>query len=243
MDNSFMVGLSAQQVLRLRMDTTANNLANMSTIGFKAEQLVMRPLSEKPAAAADTPRDIAFVDAWALQRDLSTGAIQRTGNPLDAAIEGPGFFVLQTPAGPAYTRDGRFALSPGGQLVSRDGFPVLAGGAPVTLDPAGDPVVIGPDGLISQGEVAIGRFDVVDFFTPAALEKIGENMWRATDEQPSPAQNYRVAGASLENSNVNAVAELTTMIEISRTYESVSKLIAQSDDLRSASIDKLARVG
>ena len=88
MDNSFMVGLSAQRMLQDRMDTTANNLANLTTAGFKAEALVMRKLSEKPAMAKDIPNEIDFVDAWQLQRDFSTGPMEQTGNPLDMAIEG-----------------------------------------------------------------------------------------------------------------------------------------------------------
>ena len=101
-----MVGLSAQRVLQQRMDVTANNLANVTTAGFKAERLVMRELSEQPAAASDIPTEIAFVDAWMLQRDFSTGPLEQTGNPLDVAIEGEGFFVVQTETGEAYTRDG-----------------------------------------------------------------------------------------------------------------------------------------
>src|SRR5215470_15797203 len=110
MDNSFMVGLSAQQVLQQRMDTTANNLANMTTAGFKAEHLVMRQLSERPAAADESPTDINFVDAWQLQRDFSAGPLEQTGNPLDMAVDGKGFFAVQTADGEAYTRDGRFSM-------------------------------------------------------------------------------------------------------------------------------------
>jgi len=243
MDNSFMVGLSAQQVLRQRMDTTANNLANMTTTGFKAEQLVMRPLTERPAAASDRPTDISFVDSWRLQRDFSTGPIEQTGNPLDAAIEGEGFFTIQTPQGVAYTRDGRFTLGPGGELVTRQGYPVLSGGGPLVLDPAVGEVEIGADGGVTQGGQIIGRFDIVTFPNPTALEKAGDNLWKATDEPAEPATAFRVVGRALEGSNVNAIAEITQMIGVSRAYESVSKMIVQADDLRAASIEKLARVG
>ncbi len=238
-----MVGLSAQQVLRQRMDTTANNLANMTTTGFKTEKLVMRPLSERPAAASDTPAEISFVDSWRLQRDFSTGPIAQTGNPLDAAIEGEGFFTVQTPEGVAYTRDGRFTLGPGGQLVTRQGFPVLSGGGPLVLDPAVGDVEIGADGGVLQAGVPVGRFDVATFANPTALEKMGDNLWKATDEPPQAAQGVRVVGRALEGSNVNAIAEITQMIGVSRAYESISKMIVQADDLRSASIEKLARVG
>ena len=211
-----MVGLSAQQILRQRMDVTANNLANMTTAGFKAESVITRPLAEAPATAADTPNDIAFADAWTLQRDFSAGEMERTGNPLDLAIEGEGFFTVQTPAGPAYTRDGRFSLDAAGQLVTRAGQPVLAGGGPLTLDPTAGNVAVARDGSVSQNGLLVGALDIV------AL---------------------RVASGFIEGSNVNAIEQITQMIEISRTYQSVSKMISQADELRATSIEKLARVG
>lgn len=238
-----MVGLSAQQVLQQRMDMTANNLANMTTSGFKAERLVMRELSEKPAAAHDIPNEIAFVDAWMLQRDFSTGPLEQTGNPLDLAIEGEGFFVVQTAAGEAYTRDGRFTLNEQGQVVTKAGDLVMGDGGPITVDPEGGQFTISREGTLEQNAAQLGTFRVVAFDTPGALEKVGSNLWRATDEQSRPPENSRVAAGFVEGSNVNAVAELTQMIEISRAYQAVSKMISQSDELRAASIEKLARVG
>jgi flagellar basal-body rod protein FlgF len=243
MDNSFMVGLSAQQVLRRRMDTTANNLANMTTAGFKVEHVVSRELSDKPATASDNPTDIAFTDAWMLQRDFSTGPLERTGNPLDFALEGDGFFVVQTPGGEAFTRDGRFGLDEQGQLVTRNGELVMGDGGPITIDPAGGPVSVSREGSISQDGVVLGTLRVSAFQTPGGLERIGSNLWRATDEAPQPATNPKIAAGFIEGSNVNAVLELTEMIEISRAYTSISKMIAQADELRGTSIDKLARVG
>lgn len=243
MDNSFLVGLSAQQVLRQRIDATANNLANLTTTGFKAERLIMRELSQAPAAASERPNKISFVDAWALQRDFSTGPIQRTGNALDVAIEGEGFFVIQTTSGEAYTRDGRFSIDSQGQLVTRSGDVVMGDGGPITLDPEAGEVAISTTGAISQGAEAMGQLRVVAFNTPAALEKTGGNLWRATDEAPRPPENLRLVPGAVEGSNVNAVDELTQMIQISRAYESISRMISQSDQLRSTSIEKLARVG
>jgi len=243
MDNSFMVGLSAQQVLRKRMDTTANNLANMTTAGFKVEHVVSRALSEKPATASDTPNDISFTDAWMLQRDFSTGSLERTGNPLDFALESDGFFVVQAAGGEAFTRDGRFGLDEQGQLITRNGDLVMGEGGPITIDPAGGALSVSREGSISQDGVVLGTLRVSTFPTPAALERIGSNMWRATDEAPQAATDAKVAGGFIEGSNVNAVLELTEMIEVSRAYTSIAKMIAQSDELRGTSIDKLARIG
>lgn len=238
-----MVGLSAQQVLQKRMDTTANNLANMTTAGFKVEHVVSRKLSEKPATASDNPTEIAFTDAWMLQRDFSPGSLERTGNPLDFALESEGFFVVQTAAGEAFTRDGQFGLDEQGQLITRNGDLVMGSDGPITIDPQGGPLSVSREGSISQDDVALGTLRISTFPTPSALERIGSNLWRATDETPQQATDAKVVGGFIEGSNVNAVLELTEMIEISRAYTSIAKMIAQSDELRGASIDKLARIG
>ncbi len=237
-----MVGLSAQQVLRQRMDMTANNLANMTTTGFKSERLVMRELSEKPAAATENIADIAFVDGWMLQRDFSSGPITRTGNPLDVAIEGEGFFVVQTDNGDAYTRDGGFALDGEGQLITRTGYVVVGEGGPIVVDPEAGEITVRADGVITQNEVEAGKLRLAAFDTPEALEKIGANLWRANDEAARAPENVRVAGGFLEQSNVNAISELTQMISISQSYQSVARIISQSDELRASSIEKLARL-
>jgi flagellar basal-body rod protein FlgF len=243
MDNSFMVGLSAQRMLQDRMDTTANNLANLTTAGFKAEALVMRKLSEKPAMASDIPNEIDFVDAWQLQRDFSTGPMEQTGNPLDMAIEGEGFFVVQTPKGEAYTRDGRFMLSPAGQIVTSSGELVMGSGGPISVDPSGGPLSVTREGTIEQDGAQIGTIRTVAFDTPGALEKTGGNLWRATGETPRAPVNSHVSSGFVEGSNVNAVVQLTDMIEISRAYAAVSNMISTQDELRGASIEKLSRVG
>jgi flagellar basal-body rod protein FlgF len=104
-------------------------------------------------------------------------------------------------------------------------------------------VAVARDGSVSQNGLLVGALDIVAFDTPAGLEKLGDNLWRATDEAPRPPQALRVASGFIEGSNVNAIEQITQMIEISRTYQSVSKMISQADELRATSIEKLARVG
>lgn len=245
MDNSLMIGLATQQLLRRRMDITANNLANINTTGFKTEALVSRELTERPARATDDPNPVIFADGWQLQRDMETGPIENTGNPLDVAISGDGFFVVEGQGGGQYyTRDGAFALDPEGMLITRNGASVLGDGdAPIQIDPAAGDINIAKNGAIFQGGAEVGRLKVVTFETPEALEKRGANLWDAAGLDPVEPETVEIAQGALERSNVQAVLELTRMIEISRAYQSVSKMISDQDKLREGAINKLARVG
>jgi flagellar basal-body rod protein FlgF len=244
MDNTLMIALTNQRLLRDRMDIVANNMANVSTTGFKVEAPLSRELAEKPALATDQPHDIRFVEAFALQRDMRQGPMARTGNALDLAIEGEGFFSVRQGQGTAYTRDGRFTPNDAGVLVDREGRAVLddAGGE-ITLNPQGGPVEISPGGLIRQGGAEVARLAIVSFPTPGALEKLGDNLWGVSDEQPQPMDTPTVRQGMLEGSNVNAVLELTRMMEISRAYENATRVVRNTDELRSRAIDRLGRVG
>jgi flagellar basal-body rod protein FlgF len=241
MDNALMLGLQTQRVLQRRMDVTANNLANVNTSGFKADALVMEEADNTTAHADDDPRDIRFVRDIALMRDMRQGAIAMTGNALDVAIEGEGFFTVEGPDGPLYTRDGAFSLTGDGRLVTSDGHPVLSsGGAPIVLDPQGESPVIGRDGAIRVAGVEAGRIGVARFAAPGALLKVGDNLWDAQAQAPQPFEGVVLQGA-LEGSNVRPVVELTRLIEISRAYQSAAKIVSNADDLRQRAIQQLGR--
>ena len=129
MDNTFMLGLQTQRVLQRRMDVAANNLANVNTSGFKADALVLEEADATNAHANDDPREIRFVRDVTLMRDMRQGEIAMTGNTLDVAIEGDGFFTVEGPNGrPHYTRDGAFSITGDGHLVTSDGRNVLSSG-------------------------------------------------------------------------------------------------------------------
>lgn len=243
MDNTLLVTLSAQNALRRQMDVSANNMANVSTAGYKSEEVLFEPETVRPAAIRERPGPVNFVRDYTVARDFRPGGLQRTGNPLDVALTSDGFFTIQTPQGPAYTRDGQFKLDPGGRLVTAGGQPVLDdAGREIRLDlTAGEPT-IGKTGVLSQNGVPVARLGIATFQQPGALDKIGDNLWRATIEQPAPAATPDMVQGMVEGSNVVAVRELTRIIEINRAYESITRLQRQAEELRRTSIERLARV-
>lgn len=237
-----MLGLQTQRVLQRRLDVAANNLANIGTNGFKADALVTEEVDGANAHADVDPRNIRFVRDVTLARDMGQGPITSTGNPLDVAIQGDGFFMVQGANGETrYTRDGAFSLSGDGRLVTSDGFAVLnSGGSPIVLDPQGETPSIGRDGAIRVAGVEAGRIGVARFAAPGALLKVGDNLWDAQDQASEPFDGIVVQGA-LEGSNVRPVIELTRLIEISRAYQSAARIVSNADELRQRAIERLSR--
>lgn len=236
-----MLALQTQRVLQRRMDITANNLANVSTSGFKADALLLEEVDNTDASADAAPANVVFVRDIGLTRDMSQGPIAMTGNPFDAALEGDGFFMVEGPSGPLYTRDGAFSLTGEGRLVTSDGRAVLnSGGAPIVFDPQGESPVIGRDGAINVAGVEAGRIGVASFAAPGALLKVGDNLWSAQDQETAPFEGIVVQGA-IEGSNVRPVIELTRLIEISRAYQSAAKIVSGADELRQRAIERLGR--
>lgn len=244
MDNALYVGLSRQILLRRELDIVANNIANADTTGFKLESLLARAEPAAPAHTADGPRPVKFVVANGVARDFGQGALRQTGGAFDLAIEGLGFFQVDTPEGPRFTRDGRFQLDQAGRLVSQAGQPVLGeGGEEILIDPAQGPVAIGKDGTLSQGEERIGRIGVFAFDDLTVLEKSGDNQFRnASNAQPQPAEGVVVRQGFIEGSNVNPIVEITRMIEVSRAYTSISKMMDSEQELARRSVERLGRV-
>jgi flagellar basal-body rod protein FlgF len=242
MDNTLLITMTQQMALRRQMDVAANNIANMSTAGFKAETLLFEPDTARPARADERPRDIKFVRDWTVLRDMGQGQLQRTGDAFDLAMDGDGFFTVEGPEGPLYTRDGQFSLNPTGELVTRDGRRVLSqAGGPIQIAQGGDPPVIGEDGTIRQGQTVVGQIAAVSFARPGALEKIGDNLWAPRDQAPGPLIEGRIRQGMVEGSNVVAVRELTRIMEISRAYDSATRLQRQAEELRGRAIERLGR--
>lgn len=245
MDNALLVGVNTQMSLRRRMDVVANNLANMNTAAFKAEIALNDLVIERPSKANDVPNDIRFTTVDGIQRDMRSGALKVTGGDLDLALTADNaFYAVRSGAQTYYTRDGQFALDDLSRLVTHNGELVLDdGGAEIVFDPEGGQPNVTEKGMIWQGEIEIGQLGIFRFETPAALEKIGSNLWANGEQAAIPNETPGIRQGYVEQSNVNAIVEITRMIEISRAYTSASRLVKDTDDLRKNAISALGKVG
>ena len=246
MENTVLVGLSRQIALRRELDVIANNLANLGTTGFKAESVLFEQ-HLKSSARTDNftvpqDRQVRFVLDRETRTDLSQGAFAQTGSKLDVAIDGEGFFAVDTPQGERYTRAGGFALSSTGALTTPSGYQVLGTGGPIVLDPNDTEITIARDGTISTRDGERGRLRLVRFENPSQLTKQGDNLY-SSEAQPLPVEpRTTVVQGSIEKSNVHSVLEIGRMIEVTRAYTSLASLMSRTDELRRTAIERLADV-
>lgn len=244
MENALMVGLTRQMVLRRQMDITANNLANMSTAGFKVEKILLRRHEGAPASHQDGPAKISFVEDWGVARNFSDGRIEDTGRPLDVAVVGRGFFAIETPDGEHYTRDGRFSIDNTGTLVASDGMTVLdKAGGPIVMDQNGQSPIIKANGAVIVNDVEVAQLKVVNFASLGVLKKSGDGRYSVPDNtEVLDIENPKLLQAHLERSNVVPISEITRMTEITRAYQSMSNLLKQSEELSKRTVERLGRV-
>ena len=230
METTLLVALSRQGALRRQMDVVANNLANMNTNGFKAERMlftdhVVRSGGPGPSAPIAFVRDIATV------RDASQGRTEATGNPLDLAIQGDGYFVVEGANGDIlYSRNGRLQLDGEGRLVTAEGAPVLTNAdTPVFLGETDTDIVVARDGTVSSQNGELGRLRIVSFDAEAALLPMGGSLF-STEAQPMDVLAPVVEQGMIERSNVEPILEMEKMIRVERAYASVRDLINREDD-------------
>lgn len=244
MDNAVYVGLSRQMMLRRELDIVANNIANSDTTGFKVESLMAKAQPLAPAVTQGGPRPVKFVADAGVARDFGQGALHRTEAPLDLGVEGNGFFKVSGPEGERYTRDGHFRTDERGKLTTQGGMGVLdEGGGEIILDPEKGAVTIASDGTVSQGAERVGKVAVVRFEDRSVLEKDGDNLYRNTSNlQPQAAPDARVRQGMLESSNVRPIVEITRMMEVTRAYESMTRLVESETDLARRTVERMGRV-
>jgi flagellar basal-body rod protein FlgF len=251
MENALLIGLSRQMVLERQMDVVANNVANVNTNGFKADQTLFQEFL-KTGAHEDNfigrDRSVSFVQDSGTYKDFSSGMTEQTKNPLDVAIDGSGFLAVQTAAGERYTRDGGLQINNQGQLVTAGGNPVLGSSGPIVFQPTDHDVSIAADGNITvlEGVNRIdsvrGKLRVVSFAQAQNLLKEGNNLYAAGTAAARPDLASKVKQGFVEKSNVNSVAEMSRMIEVTRAYTQVANLLLQQSDLHKSAIEKLADV-
>jgi flagellar basal-body rod protein FlgF len=244
MENAGYIALSRQMTLRRELDIAANNLANVDTAGFKVEELLIATEDGRKARNLGIDGPGRFVLDTGVGRDFGQGGLSQTGATFDFAIDGQGFFAVGGPEGERYTRDGRFATDPTGRLVTAQGLPVLGeGGSEIILDPAKGPPSVSADGIISQEGERVGRLQAVQFSALSVLSKDGDGFYvNTSNETPSPATEARIRQGMVESSNVQPIVQITNLIEISRAYEQMAKMIESSNDLTRRTVERLGRV-
>jgi len=249
MENASLVGLSRQVALSRELDVIANNVANINTTGFKADGSLFEEYLSSSARAAQSGGRVSYVRDRGIWHDMSQGPMERTGNPLDVAIQGKGFFAVQTPRGEHYTRNGALQINATGQLVTNEGDAVLGDGGPIVFQPNDRNITIGADGTISVQEgtnktsSVRGKLRVVDFANRQSLQKDGSSTFSAVNgATPQPVADASIVQGSVEKSNVRGVIEMSRMIELTRAYTQIATMLQQQDSQGQQAIDKLAEV-
>ena len=243
MDNSLLVSLSHQLASYRAMDVIANNIANVSTPGFKREAAKFEEFVTmmRPAEGQTGLQPVSFVKDAGVMRDTGQGNIEQTGATYDVAIAGSGFFAVQTPLGMRYTRDGHFSLDTNGNLVTSQGYQVQGDGGAITITPDDGAIQIAPDGTVSGKTGQLAKMRVVDFPDPAFLKKEGGNLY-STDQAPGVPATITLRQGMLESSNVQPVIEISHMIEVMRAYEATATLAKSHADLKRQAVEKLGQM-
>ncbi len=245
-----------------KLDVIANNLANQGNSGFKRDGLSFREMippftstANFPAGLASEPTDfhvafpVSYVATDSIFTDTSNGTLRPTGNTLDVGLDGEGFFVVDTPDGQRYTRNGNFKLSADGSLATQEGYEVLGrDGKPIKIDPTAGQIAFDANGGISVGNglqnTSSGNLKLVTFEDLAKLQKQGDGLFKKTDpamKERTP-KNLTVQQGVLEASNVNSIEEMTEMITTLRAFEAYQKMIQSIDQADDQAVNSIGRV-
>ena len=225
MEHAGYTTLSRQSGLAREMQIVANNIANAATTGFRAEGLIF----SEYVRSVDVGASLSMGQGNIRRTSFEQGALTQTGGTFDFAIEGDGFFLIETPDGERLTRAGAFSPSAAGDLVTADGARVLdAGGAPLFVPP-GTQISVSPDGTVSANGDPFGQIGIVRPIDPSDMVREGGVMFRS-DSGYEPAETARVMQGFVENSNVNAIQQLSRMIEVQRAYELGQSFLETEDE-------------
>jgi flagellar basal-body rod protein FlgF len=238
METTTYIALSRQLVLERNIEVIADNLANMTSSGFQAATLLVEPV---PVDAGERQK-LAFVQDLAVVRDLSPGNLAPTENPLDIAIDGPGYFVIDTAEGRRYGRGGQFSLNDQSEIVNAAGQRLLDdGGSPITLPLDQGEIAIAQDGTVSTATGVVARIDLVTFANEQALRKVGGGLYQ-TDQPTQPIENGRIAQGMLELANVRPIVEMTQMMATVRAYEGTQRLVDAHHEMQRQAIERMLQM-
>lgn len=244
MDNTQLVNLSYQLAAYRSMDVIANNLANVSTPGFKRESTKFEEYisNVRPAEGEHGRQAVSFVQDTGTIRDLSQGSVTTTGNQYDLAINGKGYFTVKSPDGVShYTRDGHFSLDPSGRIVDSHGDALQGDGGDISVSTDDGDIHIGRDGVVTGLKGQLGKVKLVDFANDRALIKQGENLYTTT-QTPNAVETPDIHQGMLEGSNVSPVVEISHMLDIMRSYQAAANLNQSQQQLMSNAIDKISEM-
>ncbi|MCU0832439.1 MAG: flagellar basal-body rod protein FlgF [Rhizobiaceae bacterium] len=237
MNNAFGIGLSGLMALERRVELLAHNVANMNTVGFRADILRFQTDVERAGGAA-----LAFAARGTAHVSTAEGARIQTGNALDVAIKGGGWMALGGESGPLYTRDGRMEITPEGALVNLTGRPVLdAGGSEISLNPQGGAIAIAADGTITQAGRRVAQLGLFSIEQPELLNRIGD-VGFTFPGFAEPVADFRNTGfiqGFVEQANVNPIEQMASLITISRQFEAAANGLRSSEELYQSAIRTL----
>jgi len=239
-----LVLTSYQDALTRAMDVVANNVANSNTSGFKRQEVLFETMVSRPT----NKDEILFGTDRGTLRDISPGPLLMTGNPLDVAIQGPGYLQIQTQGGTRYTRNGTFVLNSEGEIVTPSGERLLGDGdQALTLPEDARDIHIGSDGVVSAMSgtgtqlTQVGKLKIVKFAREQDLQPSGNNYY-TSQETPAADEASTIVQGMVEQSNVKPVAEITNMISIYRTYQQVVHLLDLDHQRQTSAINRLSKV-
>ena len=245
MNSGIYPAVSGSLAAMRRMDVISNNLANVNTPGYKKEKMSFEGLLAGTANPPAVPQGMTadpILQKENIYIDYVSGPTSQSGNPLDLALNGDGFFAVTTPQGTAYTRQGNFRTSTDGTLVTVDGYPVQgSGGKAIRIQ--GSQVEIDAKGGVTVDGTQAGAISVVDFEKPYTLTKVGNALFVAADPQAAPqAGKAQIQQGHLEGSNVDSISEMVQMIETNRYFEACSKVIQSFDAIAGKAANDIGKV-
>jgi flagellar basal-body rod protein FlgF len=244
MDSPGFILISRLSLQERSTQALAHNIANVDTPGFRAMRPVFGQVMVNVRGAGALPGDgtMSFPQDRATWRDMAPGSLQTTGNPLDVAIDGEGFFTLETPKGERYTRAGRFSIGANGRLVDQEGNAVLdSRGRPISFAAQDTRIEITKSGVIHSENGEIARLRLVRFEKPQNLEAEGNRLFDAKNEAPVPVDAPKVLQGALEGSNVSPVLEITRLTAEMREFQYASMFTEREGERITNAVERIMR--